>query len=646
MPNGYAGKILNIDLSSRKISTERTMDYAKDFLGGLGINAKIMWNRYPVGADTFSPESYLLLGVGPLGGTIVPGAGRTNVSAKSPLTNLYACSNIGGAFGPRLKFAGYDNVVISGRSEKPAYLWIDNDNVELKDAKGVWGKGVLETQTIIMDEIGDTEVGFLVAGPAGERMVRFASITSSKENAASTNGTGAVMGSKNLKAVVVRGTKPLEVANPDKFYEMAVAARLGLAENLPGENYHKLLAMIYGFEKPDWETWGNFEGTALPSEFENIYRMREDFAKKYWVKDLACFGCPSHCYSVFKVPGIGIAPAMCECWHHWGRVVKVPSLEENFRYVLLTQDLGIDYLSTANTLSFAMDLYEHGVITNKDTDGVEMQFGNAEAAIQMTKKIAYRDGFGDILAEGVKRAAAKIGRGAEKYVHQIKGREMTGMDPRAGGEIALGMVTEYKVNTGQNYFSMDDYFKRMGVDIDLKKLAQERLGTTDVCDGGYESAPLSFRYFEDLGLMCDVVSLCRMVSLWTLSSPTFKAITPEMIAAFISTAGFDVDVKGIWKYTEKCRNVLRAFDIREGLKKEDETIPEKMFRVPLPTGLHKGKIVDKKKFSQMLDEYYKLRGWDVKTGAPTKAKLEELNLKDVADYLETHGKLEEKVKKN
>jgi aldehyde:ferredoxin oxidoreductase len=646
MPNGYAGKILNVDLSSGKVSTEATMEYAKSFLGGLGINAKIMWDRFPPGADAFSPESYILFGVGPLGGTMVPGANRTNVSTKSPLTNLYACSNVGGPFAPRLKFAGFDNVVIRGRAQKPVYLWIDNDYVELKDAKDVWGENILEAQEKISEEVGDTEIGFLVIGPAGEKTVRFASLASSKENTAATNGTGAVMGSKNLKAVVVRGTKPLEVANPDKFYEMAIAARLGLAERLPGENYHALLAMIIGFEKPDMETWGNFEGTALPPEFENIYKMREEFAKKYWVKDLACFGCPSHCYSVFKVPGVGVLPAMCECWHHWGRVVKVPSLEENFKYVLLCQQFGIDYLSTANVLSFAMDLYDKGIITVKDTDGIEMRFGDAESALRMTEKIASRDGFGDILAEGVARAAAKIGRGAEKYAFHIKGREWTGMDPRSGGEIALGQVTEYKVNTGQNYFAMDDYFKAWGVDIDLKKLAKERLGRTDICEGGYETAPISFRYFEDLGLMCDVVSLCRMVSLWTLSSPVFKAITPEMIASFISTAGFDVDVKGLWVYTEKCRNLLRAFDIREGMRKEDETIHEKMFRAPLPAGIHKGKTVDRKKFGEMLDDYYKLRGWDIKTGAPTRAKLEELNLKDVADYLERHVKLEEKAKKN
>lgn len=279
-----------------------------------------------------------------------------------------------------------------------------------------------------------------------------------------------------------------------------------------------------------------------------------------------------------------------------------------------------------------------GIITTNDTDGLRMEFGNAEAAIEMAEKIAKRKGFGDTLAEGVKRASAKIGRSAEKYANSIKNGELCGMDPRSGPDIALAAAVEYKTNTGQNYFSMCDYFEKLGVKVDLKKLAIERVGTTAVCDPNYDEAPIAFKYFEDVGLMCDVVSICRMVSLWTLSSPTFHAITPKMMASFISAAAFDVNEKALWKYTEKCRNMMRAFDVREGLTRKDDTLPEKMFKNPLPKGMHKGKVVDKQKFEKMLDDYYTLRGWDIKTGIPTRKKLEELGLNDVANTLENLGK--------
>jgi aldehyde:ferredoxin oxidoreductase len=631
---GYAGRILYVDLTKGKFNISPTKEYNRDFLGGLAINAKILWDQTPSGIDPFSPKNLIAIGAGPLAGTMTPGSGRLNISSKSPLTNGYACSNIGGSFAAIMKYAGYDHIIITGHAEKPCYLWIDDEHVELKDANEIWGKDLVEAQDLIQKELEDPKVSILCIGQAGENKVRFASIMSSKENSAATKGIGAVMGSKNLKAVVVRGTRGIKYRKPKEFYDLAIQAHKNLAKELPGENYHKLMAMVYGFEKPEWEAFGNWEDTSLPPEFQDIYRMRDEFGENYWVKDLACFSCPSKCYSVFSVPGIGTAPAMCECWHHWGRAVKVPSLEENFKFVLKTQRYGVDYLSLSNVIAFAMDLFERGIITTKDTDGIKLEFGNAEIALEMADRIVNREGFGDILAEGVKRASDKIGRDSEKFAFHVKGREMSGMDPRTSGDIALGIVTQYKVNTGQNYFAMSDYFEKLGKKVDLEKLAMERLGTTEVCGPGYEAAPIAFRYFEDLGMMCDLVSVCRMVSLWTLSSPTFDAITPEKMASFISAAAFDLDVKSLWKYTEKCRNLIRAYNIREGLKMKDETLPKRMFTNPILKGIHKGKKVDKKKFDEMLKKYYELRGWDPNTGIPTREKLEELDLKDVANYLE------------
>ncbi|MCK5095467.1 MAG: aldehyde ferredoxin oxidoreductase, partial [Spirochaetes bacterium] len=405
------GKVLRVNLSKKEILTEPlTEELRYNFIGGRGINSKILYDETGPNTDPLGPENRLIIGAGPLTGTPVPTSGRYTVTAKSPLTGILGDGNAGGTFGAELKYAGYDHLIIRGRSEKPVYLLIDDDNVKLKDARHLWGKNTFETEIILKEELGNTEIRVLSIGQAGENMVKIAGVISDEEHAAARCGMGAVMGSKNLKAIAVRGSKTINIADPGRLFELIDGMY---------EDYKKCSAY-------DWYT--KYGGTVaiidmcragsapiknyLKSGGTDLNRRipisHEKIFEKYKLKDVACHGCPLACDKWTYIDGLG------RCKHPDGgsfhsaiwEIYDYPFIVEFNR---LCDRYGLDLYSVQMVTAAAMEWYEKGVITKKDTDGLEIRFGDKEVVRSLVHKIAGREGFGKILAEGSIAAGRIVG---------------------------------------------------------------------------------------------------------------------------------------------------------------------------------------------------------------------------------------------
>ena len=393
MPNLYAGNILKVDLSSGEITKERTSVYADAFLGGRGINIKLLYDNISRGTDALASGNVLVFGVGPLGGTSLS-TGRTEVTAKSPETGLLASANFGGSFGGELKYAGYDHLVLTGKAENPVYILINNDTVEIRDASGVWGKDAYETQDHLRGEAGNPEVKIACIGPAGENLVRFATIQHGLGHATGRTGTGAVMGSKNLKAIVVRGTGGLKIADPVKFLAHAGELKSAIGEH-PGLKAFSEEGMSR-VQDPDPEEAKERWGKPMPSE-PAIY-------DKFKPKRTGCLGCPVQCMDLYQAKELGKGGSgviSCHLYSEWTKNVMCFDSAVSLECAVLSQRFGIDCISSALTIRWLMELYEIGIITAKDTDGIVMEWGSPQAMRSMLDKITFREGIGDVLADGI-----------------------------------------------------------------------------------------------------------------------------------------------------------------------------------------------------------------------------------------------------
>ena len=382
----YAGMILKIDLSSGKISKEPTRSYSGSFLGGRGINIKLLCDTITPGVDPLEPDNVLVLGVGPLGGSCIS-AGRTEVTAKSPETGFLGSSNFGGFFAGELKYAGYDHIVLTGKANRPVYLWIDNDHVEIKDATSIWGKDTYTVPNLIQQEINNSDAKIISIGPAGENLVRYATIQHEHGHGAGRTGMGAVMGSKNLKAIAVNGTNGIKLADPTEFLALAAEAEQNLKRS------------------PFWQKIAR-EGAAMAQdEFVNAV-VKEKFPPQYGVykkfrsKRAGCFGCPVQCMEHYQeVEGIGSGVMSCEMYDAWVYGVKCYDEFTSLACGILSQRYGIDALSASAMIQWLMVLHENGIITEADTDGIAMEWGKPAAIRAMFDKIVFRKGIGDILAD-------------------------------------------------------------------------------------------------------------------------------------------------------------------------------------------------------------------------------------------------------
>jgi aldehyde:ferredoxin oxidoreductase len=610
---GYMGQSLRINLTNRKAKTEPlNKDVIKRFIGGRGYGAWILWSETPAGVDPLSPENKLVFTVGPLAGTKVQSASRWIAQFKSPLTGTYFRSVGGGFFGAELKFAGYDAIMIDGRADKPIYLWIRDDAVEFRDAEKVWGMTTNATKEYLLEET-DKNARIAMIGPAGERLVKLAAIVTDDMRTASRGGGGAVMGSKNLKAIVVKGSKKPKIYNKDAFDE-AVKEQIDNYKSNPAfEGFRSLGTdgIVYLFY-----TLGHFPTYNLgQKELEGVERFRPEELERYVVAHKGCFGCMMRCWKTFKLtngPYAGLAWEMPEYETHWAFGGNLGNINiESIEYAnMLADSYGLDTISTGVAIGFATELYEKGIIGKSETDGIDLRWGDPEILPEMVKRIALRIGIGNILAEGVRKAAKIIGRGAEKYAMHVKGLEPPAYDPRSAKAHGLSMVTSpigASHTIGWNSYEIIGVPKRVDP-FSVKGKAQL---TKKVQDEFAVAETAIFCQFPLTNLM----------------------ITMELYSKLLYAATGIEDFKSpdyLWLVGERIFNLERAFNVREGIDGSYDNLPDRVLKETVPRKPSEGQIFE---LDVLLKDYYATRGWNEK-GVPTRKKLKEVGLEDITVELE------------
>jgi len=627
---GYTGKILYVDLSKSKYWVEELKEsLAKTYVGGSGLAAYILWNLVDGGVDPLSPENPLIIATGPATGALAPSAGRFALVSKSPLTNIWGESHAGGFFGPEVKYAGYDVVVVLGKSSTPVSLVIDDGNVEIYRSTGLWGLNTRDTTNELRSRFGK-DYHVMCIGPAGEELVRFASVIVDYYRAFGRTGLGAVMGSKRLKAVVVRGSKSVEVYDPDKYLEVledilwrnsegpwALPAQMSLGRyGTPS----LVTAMNAIGRLPTKNHWTGFWGRAD--------KLSGDELLKYRVSRGSCFSCMIMCKHVTKVSN-GRYEGTFSGGPEYESIVALGSnlLIDNIEAVIYMNQLcnlyGLDTISTGKVLSYVFECYEKGLISKEELGGLEALWGSEEAAITLINMIVRREGIGNILAEGVRRASEVLGRGYEYALH-VKGLEVSAQDPR--GHKSVGLTWAISVRGADHLRSLTTVDE-----LGYRDIAAERFGVDkvdDVCDRLSEKYKgLIVKDQEDLFALVDSIIMCKYGTMWP--PMYYFDFIAKLLPPLTGIKEFG-DVKNLRLIAERIVNLKRCFNLREGVGKESEVLPKRFTEEPMPTGPSKGQVCN---LEPMLREYYMYRGWDYESGLPYEETLERLGLDYVANEL-------------
>jgi len=611
---GYNGRILRVNLTNRTTSVETPDEkFYRTYLGGAGFVAYYLTKELKPDVDPLSPDNKLIFAAGPLTGIPLSGSGRHCIGAKSPLGNQIAKSEIGGFWGAEFMHAGYDAIVFDGKADKPVYLWIKDGEVQIKDASHLWGKPTKETQETLRAELGDNRIRVASIGPAGENLVRFACVINDLTEAAGRGGTGAVMGSKNLKAIAVRGTKPPAIAKPDELSQF----RQWLTDNsLLWSGMHEFGT---GFAMESYVTIGNTPiRNFRDGEFPNIKDITAITLKNtIRVGMEGCYGCIVRCKKIVKVdePGMQIDPAYggpeYEGLAALGNTCGVDNLKAICKANERCNAYSLDCISTGVSIAFAMECYEAGLLTSKDTGGIDLRFGNKEAMLQAVELIARREGIGDLLAEGVKASAEKIGKGSEKFAMHVKGLEVPMHDPRCKAGLGLGyIVNPHGADHCANL--MDTNYAAPSPNLDeLHPFGiLEPLPPTEI-----SPKKVQMMHYYRLGrLLGDCLVLCLFTP-WRISQ------FPEMVKV---VTGWDTGMVEMFKCTERMLALAQIFDIKQGLNPGADDLPDRFFtgRVGGPAAAKK---VDREKLNKARDYYFRLMGWDAK-GVPTPETLEALDI--------------------
>ncbi len=628
MAHGYHGKILHVDLTQGALEIEEpTESFYRTYYGGSALGMYYLLKHTPAHVDPLSPENTLVLSLSVLTGAPISGQSRLTATAKSPLTDGVGDAQSGGFFPAELKFAGFDAIVVHGRAQTPVYLWIDNGEAELRSADHLWGKTTIEVEDILFAELEDPKVQVLQTGIAGENGVRYAALISMANRANGRTGMGAVMGSKNLKAVAVRGKMRPSVADKKGLNEHA---RWG-AKEFPESDVYGLgllgTAEIVGYQNSvgglptrNWSS-GTFEGwKAIDGKTmaQTILKERD-----------TCYACTVRCKRVVEITEgpYAVAPRSggpeYETISTFGSYCGVDDLDAVAYANQLCNQYGLDTISTGATIAWAMECYEQGLLTEADTGGIELHYGNAAAMVQLVELIARKEGFGALLAEGSARAAQAIGRGAEKYVVAAKKQEFPAHMPQV--KRSLGLI--YAVNpfgadhqSSEHDPSYGDYPERMA-----------EIGLTDPQPAdNLNAAKVHYALTtQRLYSALDSANMCQFVF-----GPAWHLYGPEQLAQAVRLiTGWDTTVEELLELGERRLNLMRAFNAREGIGRDADTLPAKMYR-KLEGGESDGVALDPAEFEYAKDNYYRMAGWDVSTGYPTRAKLEALGVAWAADLLE------------
>jgi len=599
---GWIGNMIRVNLSDKTIKLEKLdNDDLKNYIGARGLGTRLYTKEVDPKIDPLSSENKMIFVTGPLTGTLAGSGGRFNVVTKGPLNGTIAASNSGGNFGPELKFAGYDGIIFEGRAEKPVYLWINNDEIELRDAEDLWGKDAHDTTDLIKAAT-DDEAKVACIGPAGENLVKFACIMNEYNRAAGRSGVGAVMGSKNLKAIAVRGTRGIQIADKEGFMDAIVDTRAKLkAHPVTGAGLaaYGTNVLVNILNEHGGLPVKNFSEAAVYPNAEKI--SGEHQAEHNLIRNKGCFGCPIGCGRVsknkVKFKGIGEGPEYEATWG-FGSNLDIDDFEAVCKANFLCNELGMDPITLAGTIACAVEMVEKGFIPREKAD---LNWGDTEMLVEMTRKTAYREGFGDELAEGSYRLAEKYGH--PEYSMSAKKQELPAYDPR--GQQGIGL--EYATSN------------RGGCHVRGYMTSPEVLGIPEKVDpDAIEGKPGLLKIFQDLTALVDSAGICLFT--------TFAIGLPEISEELRKATGLNLSDEEFLLAGERIWNLEKIFNLQAGLSKKDDTLPPRLLNEPMKDGPHKGNVV---RLDEMLSEYYQLRGWD-KNGIPTQAKLNQLGMTDVA----------------
>lgn len=634
MPNGYSGKILRVDLTRLSSEVEEPGEiFYRRYWGGKGFAGHLLLKEQSAGTDPLSPDNLLILATGVMTGSNLPAMPRFTVCSRSPLTGCFGESEAGGWWGPELKFAGFDAVVVKGCAERPVYLWIRDGQVEIRDASRIWGLDTVDAQDAIREELGDRRIRVAAIGPAGERLVRYACILNEGKHANGRNGMGAVMGSKRLKAIAVRGTKPPKPFDPEEVHRLA---RWYAAEYLNNPTTRILYeagtpGLLSGLQASGMLPTRNFRS----GSFEGAESIGWDaYRQEIFAGPRGCFGCPIRCKREARVEGrYTIDPRYggpeYETLGAFGSACAVSDLRAIAKANEMCNRFGLDTISTGITIAFAMECFENGLLGIEELDGIELRFGNADAMLAMVERIARREGIGDLLAEGSARAAAQIGRGADRFAMQVKGQELPLHEPRGKPAVGLGYAVS---DIGADHLlAVHDPGLQMRESAILKVMAPLGvLEPIDTLDLGPRKVR-AFYYAESIFAFWKAAGVCNFGYAPRVAIPFEKFISMAR-----AVTGWDTDLFEISKVGERAINMSHAFNLREGIRRRDDRLPERFFE-PLPDGRLQGTALSRQEYEEAVTLLYQMKGWDPTTGFPTRGKLAELDLDWVADLLCSAG---------
>jgi len=634
---GWTGYNLEVDLSQGNIERyEGNLSSYSKYLGGRGIGSKILWDKVSPETDPFSEENLLVFSAGPLTGTQVPGANRTILTTRSPINRLQTYSAMGGFWAAELKHAGYDNLIISGKSSEPVYLWVKDKQIKIRDAKHLWGKNVQETQKLIREELKDYNIQVICIGPAGENKVYAASIEHGQGASLSRTGVGAVMGDKFLKAIAVHGTQDVHIARPTELINLCQKILKKsdiLKKNVDNWSYERapglLSVMAYGYM-----------GENVP--FKDAGNRHAKFLEEYSPRKTPCYNCRLNCVKTLQLPDGQICHMKCQSYITFMAACKIQDFTFSLKAFNLCQKYGLDHISTANYVAFAIDCYEKGMITKKETDGLHLEWGNADLALLLIEKIAKREGIGDILANGLHAAAQLLlGEGGEKFVYHVKKHEMLTANPYRPYHALASAIPDKP-----DYSRVESAIPNYWLEGKSKEIRQEYVNSEffpypeelkkpflddfDYAGRDYERLVKMTSFDVDKNAIADCSGIC----IYWLG---FWAYQPIQLADHIQlisyATGIDLDEDKIFKVAKRAGMLIRAYNAILGIRKKNETIPDRYFTKDPPPPFVR---FDRERFERMVQAYYQQRGFN-NEGVPTKETLDELNLQDVREELERRG---------
>ncbi len=619
MPYGYTGKILRVDLTNRKVETETRDDaFYRTYVGGRGMVGYYLLSELARGVEPLSPENVLVFAAGPLTGAAVSGQGRNGAGAKSPLTGGFGNAEGGGYWGAELKRAGLDGIIVTGRADRPIYLWIHDGRAEFRDATHLWGKTSGQTEDALRAELGDRAIRTALIGPAGENLVRFAAIVNDRSHFVGRNGLGAVMGSKNLKGIVVRATPgkgQMEIAHPEGVQALAKWMGANL-DKVAGLHDHGTARILRSLSKAGGLPTYNFRDGHFDAN-EKI--TGQTMSASILVKQETCYACAVRCKRVVQVKESPYGPVdPLYGGPEYETLAGFGSLQGNDDLIALAKAnelcaaFGFDTISLGNVIAFAMECCERGIISTRDTDGIDLRFGNPRAMLEVIDKIARREGFGDVLAEGVARAARSIGRGALEFAMQVHGQEIPMHEPRLKQGLGVGYAVS-PTGADHNHNVHDTYYTREGPAVEDLRTLDAAIHAVPANDLSVDkvrivTALTNWMHFWDSAVMCQFLPYSTL----------------QMTDLMNAATGWEMAAQDFAHSGERAATLARLYNLREGWNSQEDTLPNRFFEA-FASGPLAGTALPREQFAAATREYYRQMGWDDK-GMPTPERLRDLGI--------------------